>query len=582
MHNPVEGEMVGLASEQTVRSDLGTVPSLLDVVLENTPTGLCMFDRNRNLILCNAAYTRLYGLPEDLTCPGTPLDAILAFRVQCGNAPTDMESYFQVVEDARRQGAHAAQRIALQDGRTIQVTHNPMRDGGYVAIHDDVTGHVGAEAEVRHLATHDVLTGLPNRILFSRRLAEALKRIGPSHWIAIHCIDLDQFKAVNDIHGHAHGDHLLRCVADRFLSCMRPDDTVARLGGDEFVVLQTDVVDDDDVRSLAERLLGEIRRPFPIDGHNLHVGVSVGSAIAREREASPDAVLRNADLALYRAKREGRNTCRLFEPQMGASLRERRRLEADLRAAVANAAFALHYQPLVHASTGDITAFEALLRWTHPERGQVPPSDFIPIAEDVGLIDQIGAWTLGQACTDAVQWPDHISVAVNLSPLQFRDGGVVRTVRAALAASGLSARRLELEITESVLLVEGEATLSTLHELRRMGVRIALDDFGTGYSSLGYLRRFPFDKIKIDRSFVRDMVDSTECAAIVKAVAALGTALGMTVVAEGVETEEQRDLVRLQGCTEIQGYYYAEAGSSDVTLARIRSGLRRPVLAVAL
>ncbi|MGI4769636.1 MAG: putative bifunctional diguanylate cyclase/phosphodiesterase [Janthinobacterium lividum] len=560
-----------------MRSDVSTSPSLLDVVLENTPTGLCMFDRDRVLILCNAAYARLYDLPEELARPGTPLDAILAFRIRRENAPSDMESYFQVVEDARRQGAHAAQRIALQDGRTIQVTHNPMRDGGYVAIHDEVTDHVRAEAEVHHLATHDVLTGLPNRILFSRRLAEALERIGPSRSVAIHCLDLDRFKVVNDIHGHAQGDHLLRRVTDRFLSCMRPDDTVARLGGDEFVVLQTDVVDDDDASRLAERLLGKIRRPFTIDGHSLHIGVSVGSAIARDREASPDALLRNADLALYRAKREGRNTCRLFEPQMGASLRERRRLETDLRAAVASGAFALHYQPLVDARSGAITAFEALLRWMHPERGWVPPSDFIPIAEDIGLIDRIGAWALDQACADAVHWPEHVSVAVNLSSLQFRDGGVIRTVRAALAASGLSARRLELEITESVLLVEGESTLSTLHELRRMGVRIALDDFGTGYSSLGYLRRFPFDKIKIDQSFVRDMVDSTECAAIVKAVAALGTALGMTVVAEGVETQDQLDLVRLQGCTEIQGHYYAAAGSSVETLARIRSGLRQPV-----
>ncbi len=358
---------------------------------------------------------------------------------------------------------------------------------------------------------------------------------------------------------------------------MRPGDTVSRLGGDEFVVLQTDVVDDDDARSLAERLLGEIRRPFTIDGHSLHVGVSVGSAIGRDRDASPDALLRNADLALYRAKCEGRKTCRLFEPQMGASLRERRRLETDLRAAVASRAFALHYQPLVDARSGAITAFEALLRWTHPERGRVPPSDFIPIAEDIGLIDEIGAWALGQACVDAVHWPEHVSVAVNLSPLQFRDGGVVRTVRAALASSGLSARRLELEITESVLLVEGDGgpAPDPARSCSRIGVRIALDDFGTGYSSLGYLR--PSRSTRSRSTAPSSAISAgqhAQCAAIVKAVAALGTALGMTVVAEGVETREQLDLVRLQGCTEIQGYYYAAAGSSLETLAIIRSGLR--------
>ncbi len=563
---------MGLAHHHPGRTDEAAGSDLLDVVLANIPNGFCMFDGDKRLVLCNDAYARLYDLPEALTRPGTLLAAILAYRGRRGNAPSEMEAYFQVVDDAHRQGAHAARRIPLQDGRTMQVTHNPMRDGGYVAIHEDLTDAVRAEAEVRHLATHDVLTGLPNRTLFSRRLVEALNRIEAGRLVAIHCLDLDRFKVVNDTHGHAQGDLLLQAVKDRFLACMMPGDTVARLGGDEFVVLQSDVAEACEVRSLAARLIGEMRHPFALDGQMLQVGVSIGSAMASGGETSPDILLRNADLALYRAKREGRNTCRLFEPGMGARLRERRRLESDLGAAVASSAFALHYQPLVDAGTGRITAFEALLRWTHPERGRVPPSDFIPAAEDIGLIDAIGAWALDRACKDAVQWPAPVSVAVNLSPLQFREGGILRTVRAALAASGLEARRLELEITESVLLGDCDATLSTLHELRRMGVRIALDDFGTGYSSLGYLRRFPFDKIKIDRSFVHDMVDSVECAAIVKAVAALGVALGMTVVAEGVETEAQFDLVRLQGCTEIQGHYYAMAGPPEEALAHLAFG----------
>ena len=372
-------------------------------------------------------------------------------------------------------------------------------------------------------------------------------------------IDLDRFKEVNDTLGHACGDMLLRAAADRVRGCLRETDTVARLGGDEFAVLHTGPAGREYAAQLAERLIEAISAPYDLGGHPAAVGASIGIALATAGTADPDHLIRNADLALYDVKSDGRGTYRFFEPAMDASLQARRALDADLRKALANGEFELHYQPLMNLRTGRMTAVEALLRWNHPTRGQLPPQQFIPFAEETGLIVPIGEWVLRQACMQTMQWPPDIGVAVNLSAVQFKNQEIVTAVSSALTLSGLPASRLELEVTESVLLQDDDPTLMTLRKLRSLGVRIALDDFGTGFSSLSYLRSFPFDKIKIDRSFVHELSTDPESSAIVRAVAGLGKSLGIATTAEGVETAEQLERVRSEGCTEAQGYFFSPA-----------------------
>jgi diguanylate cyclase (GGDEF)-like protein len=420
----------------------------------------------------------------------------------------------------------------------------------------------GSRARVRHQALHDGLTGLPNRLLLQERLGQALahaRRGGTGAAgggaVAVLCLDLDRFKPVNDTLGHAVGDALLCAAAERLRGHVREEDTVARLGGDEFAILQAGVAQPEGAGALARRLVEALGQPFEVDGHQLVVGASVGIALAPGDGADPDDLLKKADMALYRAKADGRGTFRSFEPGMDAKLHARRLLELDLRKALASGGFELHYQPLVDLRTGAIAAFEALLRWPHPSRGMVPPAEFVPLAEEVGLIVPLGEWVLHRACEDAAGWPGEVRVAVNLSAVQFRGDALVPSVVAALAASGLPAERLELEITEGVLLQDGEATLATLRDLRALGVRVAMDDFGTGYSSLGYLRSFPFDKIKIDRSFVGELGASPDCEAIVRAVTGLGGSLGIATTAEGVETAEQLERLRAEGCDEAQGYH---------------------------
>ena len=529
-----------------------------------------MFDAQKRLILCNPGYAGLYRLPSTLTVRGTPLADILAYRRSIGSAPLDMTSYFDVVSEAEESGSFAGIRVVLEDGRTIQITHNPMRDGGYVATHEDVTAHTEAEARIRYLASHDALTGLPNRLSFAERLEQAQKQIRRNEKLAIHCLDLDQFKVVNDTLGHHTGDRLLQAVTERFKGCIRDTDTVARLGGDEFAILQVGIQDPEQASRLAGRLIEEVGRPFEIDGDRLAIGLSVGIAVFPGDGLSAEKLLRNADIALYRSKVDGRNAFRFFEQAMDAPLQARRRLELDLRAALAQASFHLHYQPLVDAATNGIIGFEALLRWDHPERGAVPPLDFIPLCEATGLIVPLGEWVLNQACADAARWPAPIRVAVNLSPMQFRSGKLADEVRRALAVSGLDPSRLELEITETVLLAENDRTLRTLHDLKALGVRIALDDFGTGYSSLSYLRSFPFDKIKMDKSFVSGSREGNDCEAIIKAVAGLGAALRMVTTAEGVETAAQLERMRAFGFGEIQGYHCGRPQPADAVAVLLR------------
>ena len=421
-----------------------------------------------------------------------------------------------------------------------------------------------SQARSQYLAYHDSLTGLGNRLLFKEQLEEALKDVSvASHPLAVLFLDLDGFKAVNDTLGHSIGDLLLKSVATKLRDILPRTDRIARLGGDEFAILQISAAQPGSSIALAEKIIEVVGQPNSIDGHDVTVGASVGIAVARPGDINTENFLKSADLAMYSAKSDGRGTYRMFDPEMDAIVQARRLLERDMRTALAQDGFRLFYQPLVNLQTKKVTAFEALMRWQHPERGMVPPSDFIPVAEEMGLIVQLGEWALRQACAEATEWPDGICVSVNLSPLQFAKGNLVSSVMSALASAGLPASRLELEITESVLLEKSERNITILNQLRDLGVRISMDDFGTGYSSIGYLRSFPFDKIKIDQSFVRDLLVDEGSLAIVRAIAGLGVSFGMITTAEGVETEEQMRCLNLEGCIEVQGYLYSRPVPAD-------------------
>ncbi len=421
-----------------------------------------------------------------------------------------------------------------------------------------------SQARSQYLAYHDSLTGLGNRLLFKEQLEEALKDVSvASHPLAVLFLDLDGFKAVNDTLGHSIGDLLLKSVATKLRDILPRTDRIARLGGDEFAILQISAAQPGSSIALAEKIIEVVGQPNSIDGHDVTVGASVGIAVARPGDINTENFLKSADLAMYSAKSDGRGTYRMFDPEMDAIVQARRLLERDMRTALAQDGFRLFYQPLVNLQTKKVTAFEALMRWQHPERGMVPPSDFIPVAEEMGLIVQLGEWALRQACAEATEWPDGICVSVNLSPLQFSKGNLVSSVMSALASAGLPASRLELEITESVLLEKSERNITILNQLRDLGVRISMDDFGTGYSSIGYLRSFPFDKIKIDQSFVRDLLVDEGSLAIVRAIAGLGVSFGMITTAEGVETEEQMRCLNLEGCIEVQGYLYSRPVPAD-------------------
>ncbi|MBI5128261.1 MAG: EAL domain-containing protein [Rhodopseudomonas palustris] len=433
------------------------------------------------------------------------------------------------------------------------------REGFLVAV-VDVTERRKAEAKIAHMAHHDGLTNLPNRALYQERLQQALEqgRDGGAR-VAVLCVDLDLFKNVNDSFGHPMGDRLLRSVADRLRAQVGGQDLVARLGGDEFAIVLTQLASPNEASDFAARLIEIVSAPYDMDGLEVVIGASIGIALAPGDGVDCDGLLRNADMALYRAKAAGGGCHHFFEKEMDRQAQIRRDMEIDLRHAFAHGEFELHYQPLIDLAEDRVSGFETLLRWRHPERGMISPADFIPIAEDIGLIVGLGEWVLRQACLEAARWPEDIKVAVNLSPVQFRSRNLVQVVISALAQSGLSPRRLELEITESLFLADSEANLATLHQLRSLGVRISMDDFGTGYSSLSYLRSFPFDKIKIDRSFVKDLIERPDCLAIVRAIAGLGRSLNITTLAEGVETVEQLQALRAEGCHEVQGFLFSPA-----------------------
>lgn len=525
-----------------------------DTAMDHMSQGLCMFDRDQRILVCNKRYAQMYGLSLEQVQPGTTLREIVEHRIANGfYAGANPSEYMNERTAPVTLASNTVQQ--LSDGRFIAIARRPMVCGGWVTTHEDITEQRKAEAQIAYMAHHDALTGLPNRSLLRQRLDEALARVPRGEAVALLCLDLDRFKEVNDALGHAVGDGLLKAVAERLKSCIRETDTVGRVSGDEFVIVQCPLRLPAEAMALARRIVEVMNEPFVLLGHQVMVGSSVGIAMAPHDTTDPEQLLRNADLALYRAKNEQRGTYRFFEPDMNSRLLARRELEVALRNALQNGEFEVYYQPILNLEHNEIRGFEALLRWHRPGQSTVSPADFIPLAEETGLIAPIGEWVLRQACSQAASWPSHITVSVNLSAVQFKNRNLVQTVISALAASSLTPGRLELEITESVLVQDNDNTLAMLSDLRTLGVKIALDDFGTGYSSLSYLQSFPFDKIKIDRSFIKELESGNENAlAIVSAVVQLGRTLGMATTAEGVETSDQMEIVRAKGCTEIQGY----------------------------
>jgi diguanylate cyclase (GGDEF)-like protein/PAS domain S-box-containing protein len=531
----------------------------LDAAMGNMLQGLAMYDSQQRLVMCNKHYTELYALPPGLTNPGTTLRAILEHRIARGEYVGKTADELLRERIDRVAGQKMAQYVnELNDGRHIAVSIQPMADGGTVTTHHDITEQRRSEAKIAHMALHDTLTGLPNRVLLNDRLEDALQRVKRGEIVATLLLDLDHFKTVNDTLGHPAGDKLLKAVSERLRSVVRESDTIARMGGDEFAIVQTAIAQPADATALAYRIIDSVGAPYVIEGHQVVIGTSVGIAVGPSDGTSPDQLMRNADLALYRAKGDGRGTYRFFEHEMDAQMQVRRAMEYDLRKALAARQFELHYQVVLNLASNEVSGFEALVRWHHPGKGLVSPAEFIPLAEEMGFIVQLGEWAIREACATAAKWPGNLNIAVNLSPAQFRSPGLVQVIVSALAASGLPPERLELEITEGTLLQDSETTLSMLYQLRALGVRIVMDDFGTGYSSLSYLQSFPFDKIKIDRSFVRDIADGVGSLNIVRAVAALAKGFGMATTAEGVETKEQLDILRAEGCTEMQGYLFSK------------------------
>jgi diguanylate cyclase (GGDEF)-like protein/PAS domain S-box-containing protein len=534
----------------------------LDTAINNMTQGLLLFDAQARVVVCNQRYLDMYGLSREVISPGRPFRDVIAHRQATGSFAGDVDAYVaDVIRDVGRSTVHV---MHTADGRAIQISSRPVADGGWVATHEDITERRNAEEKIAHLAHYDALTDLPNRTLFRTELERELKRVERGAQCAVLYIDIDEFKGINDSLGHPAGDELLKGIALRLRGCVRGSDIVARLGGDEFAIVQTSVETHSDITDLVARIYEAIRQPFECLGHSLLTDASIGIAMAPRDGTDLDELLKNADLAMYGAKAEGRRTFRFFEPQMDAKVKARRMLELDLRHAAGDSGFTaggfeVYYQPLLNLRNDDVVGCEALLRWRHPERGMISPAEFIPVAEEIGVINQLGEWVLTTACHEAMHWPADTKIAVNVSPVQFRSATLALKVTSALATSGLPARRLELEITEAVLIRDDETALEILHGLREIGVRIALDDFGTGYSSLSYLQRFPFDKIKIDRCFVTDVAEAQGSSSIVQAVVNIASARNMTTTAEGVETVRQKELLRALGCTEMQGYLFSAA-----------------------
>ena len=543
--------------------------ALYAVVIEQLPQGLSMFDSGDLLLVWNRRWRDIWQLPDRLCQVGVSfaeiIDASHGAVLICDEVAVSPDP--SQMHRRRRQWR-------LDDQRIIEVTVTRLASGACVALHEDVTEQHQVRQREAYLARHDGLTGLHNRAYLAEQLATQLPRTARGDELALILLDLDRFKNVNDTLGHALGDALLCQVAQRLRAHVRDGDTVARLGGDEFAVLQNGSGQPGAATVLAQRLIEVLSQPFDLDGHQAHIGCSVGIALAPFDGDTADTLLKYADLALYRAKGAGRGVLRFFEPEMDARLQRRRVMEADLRRAVAQGEFVLAYQAQVALPGHEVIGVEALVRWNHPTQGRITPLDFIPLAEETGLILPLGLWVLQQACRDAAAWPAQVRVSVNLSPVQFRSRTLVVDVMEALAAAGLPPQRLVLEITEAVLMHDVDQALQVMLALRQLGVRTALDDFGTGYSSLSYLRRFPFDKIKIDRSFVVDLAQGDSAACIIQAISTLAAGLGMSTIAEGVETLAQLQAVQAAGCSEVQGYLFSPPRPAEAIAAQIACRLQ--------
>jgi diguanylate cyclase (GGDEF)-like protein/PAS domain S-box-containing protein len=530
-------------------AELSHAKERLEITINNMPQGVCLFDVNQRIVFANARYGELYRLTPEQIKPGTSLAQILEHRRDSGlefaTAP-DLYRNINIRKNLETQD--------LPDGRTISISRRLLSDGGWLTTHDDITARRRNERRIAHIASHDAMTGLANRTHFMNALDRATTSGGTNH-IAVFLLDLDRFKAVNDRLGHAAGDELLKQVAKRLRAAVREEDLVARLGGDEFAIIQQlDGANHEGAISLARRIIARIAKPFDLDGQPADVGTSIGIALCPEQGLDGPDLLKKADLALYEVKSAGRNDFRIFDANMSQVVEDQRRLEEELRVAVEQGEFRLHYQPIRDARTNTICSAEALVRWYHPQRGVLSPDKFIPLAEETGLINPLGDWILSQACKDAASWSEPHKLAVNLSALQFKKGNLFDIVLCALVESGLSPERLELELTETALLDEQPDCLKTLRQLKSIGVTIVLDDFGTGYSSARYVTLYPFDKLKIDKSFVQGMATRRECAAVVASTIALARGLGIAITAEGVETPEQLRKLGADGIDFVQGY----------------------------
>jgi diguanylate cyclase (GGDEF)-like protein len=536
-----------------------------DTALNNMPHGLCMFRAGGRLAVMNHRFSEMMNLSDDLVLCGASAADIISACVGAGSiSAVNGEMILSEIENSQAKDIITTDSDAVTV-RSLSWTFQPMAGGGAVVLLEDITERRNAEARISHLARYDELTALPNRLNFRDEIERLLVH-NADQLSALLFVDLDQFKQVNDTLGHPCGDQLLCAVADRLREMLRPEDFVARFGGDEFVVFQQNIKSNEDAAGLARRIVDHLSERYKIDNHLVEIGASVGIAMTSPAGVSADTLLKNADMALYRAKADGRGTFCFFRDEMAQTVESRRILELDLRKALANEEFELFYQPLVNLKSGRISTCEALLRWNHPVRGTVSPIDIIPVAEDMGLIVDLGRWILRKACMECMKWPEGVSVAVNFSPQQFHQRDVLSEVRYALEVSGLPAHRLEIEITESSLLRNTQVTHDVLSQLRSLGVRISLDDFGTGYSSLSYLHNFPLQKVKIDRSFLEG-IDSDRPLTLLRGVARLSADLGMSVVVEGIETNEQLELISADGTvTEAQGYLF----SRPVPAMRVR------------
>jgi len=547
----------------TVQRDALRHAERFQAALNSMLDGLCMFDAEARLIVCNTRYAEMYRLPRTLTQAGTSWTAIVAHRLRTiGYRDLTLE---QVINERRWADHTTRESIStrhLGDGRTILIRHQPIKEGGWVAIHEDITERFQAQQRIEHMARHDALTGLANRASFHDKVEQAIGALHGGQTFALLCVDLDRFKEVNDTLGHAVGDGILKEIAARLKLCAGAPDTPARIGGDEFAIVHIGAIDEDALGVFASRVIEALDAPIDIDGRRVNIGASIGISRAPRDGAEGPSLLRMADVALYQAKGTGRGKYEIFRPEMDAQLQERRRMAVDLRSAIAEGRLEVHFQPIVDVRTTAIRSFEALARWPHPERGMISSAEFIPLAEQTGLIVELGEWILRAACREAVRWPEDVRLSVNVSVRQFDDARLVSTVAHVLRETGLSPGRLELEITESVMIDAAGDKVAILRNLRKLGVRIAMDDFGTGYSSLSYLTSFPFDKIKIDQSFVRSLGqrDSDE---IVRMIANLGQLLQVATTAEGVETHAQLAYMLECGCDEAQGFLFSRPAPPD-------------------